>query len=493
MRRFSMGSASARKVVVINLQGSSLTVVKVKPDGTRDRQVKTLGSDAEAERAEQQLARELITRGYVEHESGDGRPAKKAAPAAAKTAPRPAARAAPKPSHLDDEEDDGNPYTLVEEAREEPAAPLLPRMQPVAAEQSAKPAAPKKKKKKKGKTKGNPDGLDKRVIGAVAGVGLLLLAGLGYMSYDAFLKPPTIIGTWKGSNTEYEIGGPIIHTEYELILDEKSRASMSFQGEGMGTGTYSLKGDRLKVELKDEEGNPSAHEYRIVLGKATLDLKEPESGKLVVQLIRFREPPIVGQQKAKRPEAPPDVGAGDLAGGGADKPDAAADAALVSQPFSPKDGAFKVKPPQGWESDTGSRPDNTYSWAKFTKDSATIQVYADIAGSLMSGAEVVREHEEGSESAPVHVAHELYKKNAEDEFSDFVDSKPAVFKGSGLGEGRISIFTASTGGLFGSKIRGYHTTLMSRDRRVTVLCYAPEKEFPTLKPTFLAVCRSFGR
>ena len=83
--------------------------------------------------------------------------------------------------------------------------------------------------------------------------------------------------------------------------------------------------------------------------------------------------------------------------------------------------------------------------------------------SLMSGAEVIREHEEGSESAPVHIAHELYKKTAADEFSDFIDSKPAVFKGSQLGEGRISIFTASTGSLFGSKIRGYHTTLMSRD------------------------------
>jgi hypothetical protein len=111
----------------------------------------------------------------------------------------------------------------------------------------------------------------------------------------------------------------------------------------------------------------------------------------------------------------------------------------------------------------------------------------------MSGSDSSREHEEGSETAPVHVAHELYKKTAEEEFSDFVDSQPAVFKGSGMGEGRISIFTASTGGLFGSKVRGYHATLLSRDRRVTVLCYAPEKEFPALKPTFLAVCRSFKR
>ena len=245
---------------------------------------------------------------------------------------------------------------------------------------------------------------------------------------------------------------------------------------------------RLKLKFKDEEGETSEREYKIVLGRATLDLKEPETGKLIVQLIRFREPPVVGQAKAGRPAAPTDVGPKDV-----DKGDASGDAKLASVEFSPKDDAFKLKYPQGWESDTGSRPDNTYSWAKFTKDSATIQVYADISGSLMSGADSAGQYEEGSELAPVHRAHEIYEKTASEEFSDFVDSKPTLFKGSQMGEGRISIFTASAGGLFGSKLRGYHVTLLSRDRRVTILCHCPEKEFPNLKPTFLAVCRSFAR
>ncbi len=484
MRRFSMGSASARKVVVIDLEGSSVAVVKVKPDGTRDRQVKTLASEAEARRASEQLAQQLIARGYIEHGAAESAPVKKS-PATARAAAPSTARSSP-PSYQEDEPDDGNPYALMEEAIAEPA-PVLPRIQPVVAEAPSKSEAPKKKKKK-GRKKGESDGLDKRVLAVVAGFGMLLLGGLFYVIYDSFIKPPSIIGTWKGSNTEYEVGGPIIRIECELTLDEKKRAAMSFQGESMGIGTYSVKGDRLTLKLKDDEGNSSDHVYKVALGRATLDLKDPESGKLVVQLIRFREPPIVGKQRSKTPDAPTDVAGTDL-----DKGDNSADAALVAEPFSPKDGAFKLRPPKGWESDTGSRPDNTYSWAKFTKDSSTVQVYADIAGSLMSGAEVIRDHEEGSESAPVHVAHELYKRTAAEEFSDFVDSKPAVFKGSQLGEGRISIFTASTGGLFGSKIRGYHTTLMSRDRRVTILCYCPEKEFPKQKPLFQAVCRSFGR
>jgi hypothetical protein len=33
-------------------------------------------------------------------------------------------------------------------------------------------------------------------------------------------------------------------------------------------------------------------------------------------------------------------------------------------------------------------------------------------------------------------------------------------------------------------------TLLTNNRRVTVLWHCPEAEFETLKPTFLAVCRS---
>ena len=73
------------------------------------------------------------------------------------------------------------------------------------------------------------------------------------------------------------------------------------------------------------------------------------------------------------------------------------------------------------------------------------------------------------------------------------EGKPAVFKGSSIGEGRISVFTASGGGLFGSKLRGYHVTLLTKDRRVSILCHCPEKEFAQFKPTFLAVCRSLAR
>jgi len=73
------------------------------------------------------------------------------------------------------------------------------------------------------------------------------------------------------------------------------------------------------------------------------------------------------------------------------------------------------------------------------------------------------------------------------------EGEPATFKGSTLGEGRIAGFTASGGGVFGSKIRGLRVTLLTNDRRISILCEAPAALFEKLKPTFLATCRSLAR
>jgi hypothetical protein len=259
---------------------------------------------------------------------------------------------------------------------------------------------------------------------------------------------------------------------------------MTLQQKYTATGTYSLADDRLKLSLRDEDGAEMEKEYKAVLGRVTLDLKDPQTGELAVQLLRQRDEPVIGAKSAPAPAAPSGIG----------EADAEADAALASVDFSAKDSAFRLRYPEGWEHDTGSRPDNTYSWVRLTKGSATIEVNADIQGSLMSGSDVNRQpQEEGSETAPVHVAHEHYKKTAAEAFGDYSESKPAVFKGARLGEGRISQFTASGGGLFGSKVRGYHVTLLTNDRRISILCHCPEKEFAGLRTTFLAVCRSLAR
>ena len=473
-RIFTLGTASDRKTVVVEVDGSRMTMTQKKSDGSTKRKEKILGSESAARTALEGVVVELARQGFVERK------------AATKVTAKPAGKEA-----VSDGLGVNDLYDEAGSARE--AAPLLPRIAAPAAE-----AAPKKKKAGVKKKRGNPqngDALDKRVLAGIGVVGAVLVAFAGYFVFDVFLKPSTIVGAWAGSNIDFEIGKPMIHSSYRLVLDNKNRASMTREEKFTSTGTYTLQGDRLKLNLKeesdeggkDEPGESSEQHYRVVIGRATLDLFDPDSGKRVVQLIRFREEPVVGG-KAPRPEAPAEVAAGvpDLV-------DKDADARLVSVEFSPKDNAFKLRHPKGWETETGSRPDNTYSWVTATKGSAKVQVFADVQGSLMSGSDSAGRHEEGSEFAPVHRAHELYRKTASEQYSDYTESKPALFKGAGLGEGRIASFTASGGGLFGAKIKGYRVTLLTNDRRVTTLCECPDGDFEKLKPTFLALCRSLSR
>ncbi len=467
MRTFMLGSGTDRKVVTVEVRGNVLRVTQTKAEGVGKRDEKEFAGEAEARSAAERMVRELLSRGYAERTASAK--SRQAVPAAGKS------------------ESGGLDLGALAAAGEGVAAaePVLPRITAPAA--PAAEAAPKKKKKKKsGKKKAaGDDGLDQRVLAAVGFVGVALVAVVGFLVYEAFLKPASIVGHWEGSRLDFEIGRPMVHTQYRLVLDDQNRAAMTLQEKFTTKGTYSFQGDQLKLALKDEDGDASEVQYKVSLGRASMDLFDPQSGKKLVQLVRFRqEPSVGGGGGAPAPSAPKDA-----AGGPADK---AADERLASVPFSPKDGAFKLRHPAGWTPETGSRPDNTYSWARCTKDSAKIQVYADIAGSLMAGQSNVQ-HEEGSELAPVHGAHVNYQKTVSKEYSDFKESEPTLFKGAALGEGRIATYTASAGGLFGGKIRGYRVTLLSNDRRISVLCECPEGEFEKYKPTFLAVCRSLSR
>ena len=432
-----------------------------------------LKDEAQARLAAEKMARELVARGFVEQSA----PAAKAKPAV-------------KPP------DDGavNLGALFDED-EEPVGEVLPRIAaPPTAEESGEKAVKKKKKsgKKKQKKKGGPgqtDDMDKKATVAIFSVGGALILLLSWFVYDSFLKPPSIVGDWKGSKLEYEIGHAITNTQYALSLDAKHRATMTLQETFTSTGTYSVQGKRLNLDLKDEDGGSLKLHYKIVLGRSTMELYDEASGQKVVQLVRQSSKPSTAGGSAPPPPAAPT----DIATEAPDDEEKAADARLASVDFSPKDGAFQLRHPPAWKVETGSRPDNTYSWGRFTQGSAKIQVFADVAGSLMSGSDSARNHEEGSVMAPVHNAHVLGEKTAKEEFSDYAESEPTLFKGSSMGEGRMASFNASAGGLFGGKLRGFRVTLLTNNRRITILCSCPEGEFEKFKPTFLAVCRSLSR
>ena len=482
MRTFTLGSGGDRKFVMLEVDGTRVSVIEGKPDGRTKRKDKELKSETEAQTTIDRLIRELFARGFVEKPASGSRKIKTRK--SARAAPNPAAEALGS-GGIDVKNLFDDDVIAVEEE-----AAVLPRMGPPptpAADAKPNKSGGKAKKKKKRKAAENGDALDKRVIGLAAAVGLALVGVVGFLVYEAALKPASIVGTWQGARLEYEIGKPIIHTQYRLVLDEKKHASMTLEQEYTSTGSYTVKGDRLTLNLTDEDGQESQVEYKIAVGRATLDLFEPSSGKKVVQMARLHEQPAVG---GGAPPPPPGGPAAAPAGGEIDQ---AAEERLALVEFAPKDNAFRLRHPEGWKVETGARPDNTYSWGRFTQGSAKIQVYADVQGSLMAGPANPGQFEEGSAFAPVQNAHESYKRTVAEEYSDFKESDPVLFKGAPLGEGRISTFTASGGGLFGSKLKGYRVTLLSNDRRITLLCEAPEKEFSKLEPTFLAVCRSVGR
>ena len=281
MRRFSLGSSADRKIVVVEVTGSKLNVVRVKPDGTTTRQAKDLSSEADARSACEKLVQELVARGYFEH-GGKRTPSISAEPAKAK-----AKSAAP----IDDP-DDAPPASLFDDLEpvSESIAPLARLAVPPEPACEPKKAKAAKKKKKK-KTVKDPNGLDRRVLAGVGAVALVVVGIIGYVAYDTFLKPPSIIGSWGGSMVEHEISRSLTHTAYNLVLDEKKNASLTIDHQVTTTGSYTLKGNRLKLALKDDDGYSSDREFKIKLGGSTLDLIDPDSGKLIVQLLRLRAAP----------------------------------------------------------------------------------------------------------------------------------------------------------------------------------------------------------
>ena len=318
-----------------------------------------------------------------------------------------------------------------------------------------------------------------------------MLGVVGYIVYDGFIKPASIVGRWVGSRVEFETGGPMSFMQYTLVLDDQNRAEMTLMEDSTSTGTYTLKGDRLKLTLKEKDGESTEIEYKASVGRATLDLFEPSGAKKVVQLIRSTEKPKVGGSAPLplRPRRSPvvPVAAGPRrrstrrptpAWPRSSSPPRMARSSSSTPPIG------KSRPAAGRT--TSIRGPGSPRDRRRSRSSPTAPARSCPAPTRLSSTR------KGSETAPVHTAHVLYKKTVAEEHSDYKESEPALFKGAGLGEGRLAAFSASGGGLFGGKVRGMRVTLLSRNRRVSVISECPEAEFAKLRPTFFAVSRSLS-
>jgi hypothetical protein len=158
-------------------------------------------------------------------------------------------------------------------------------------------------------------------------------------------------------------------------------------------------------------------------------------------------------------------------------------------PYNSPDGRFSCDYPKGWEAAGGGKPDKPISWAKFTTGNAEIRIDADFAGSLFGDIAKAGSAMSGDEEPPAAKVHPLGVRHMKDEFGESYQEREAKpFKSKGFGEGRKSIFIAN--GSFGSKTYGYRATLLSGDRRMTIITTCPATNWQALKPAFDTVIAS---
>jgi hypothetical protein len=301
MRRFTLGSGTDGKIVAIELIGTRMRVVQKMPTTGTKRSEKHFGSEAEARSASDQMARQLISRGYAEEDARRPEPAKTGA-----ATPKPATGVRP---------NDAAAASHAFDDLEAPAArvaTVLPRLASAPGAKSSAGDVPRKKKNTGGKKKKqkaqSSNALDGRVLAGVGAVGVVLLGIIAFIAYDLFVKPPTIVGVWGGGLLEHVISKSLGTTKYDLILDDKGKAAFAIKRPGEPSekivGTYVVKGKRLKLEGADEDGDHLDFEYKIALGSVTLELYDLESGKLLVQMLRSKDKPVVRPHPPRSAEPP---------------------------------------------------------------------------------------------------------------------------------------------------------------------------------------------
>ena len=238
MRRFTLGSGADRKVVVVELDGSRMTVVQFMTDGDMKRSQTGVGSGEEGGPRAIRWRASSVALGFVERVARGSRPAREEVrPAREKVRPARqdswagegkagrrggASRRAARGERMAPELRKGpSPFDDIE--LPEPRCPHFAAAGGCTGHARREPTPKKKKKKAGGKKKrkeaNGGDGLDKRVIAGFGAVVALFLFGAAFLAYEAFLKPPTIVGSWSGAMLEHEISKSLTNTHYQLVLD----------------------------------------------------------------------------------------------------------------------------------------------------------------------------------------------------------------------------------------------------------------------------------
>ena len=152
---------------------------------------------------------------------------------------------------------------------------------------------------------------------------------------------------------------------------------------------------------------------------------------------------------------------------------------------------FRLEYPEGWELESGGRGSSN-PWARFTNGNAKIFVKtstgASAIGDIMGAGR--DQSDLPDDLKAVTEVHALMKDQFADDYSDY-EEQPGSMVDTGMGEGRLTEFTASGG--WGSKIKGIRVSCLGVNYQFTVMCDCPEADWTVCRPIFEHVAKSLTR
>ncbi len=171
--------------------------------------------------------------------------------------------------------------------------------------------------------------------------------------------------------------------------------------------------------------------------------------------------------------------------------------------YNAPDGGFQVSEPIGWTTDASSSM-ATDSGIRFKSGSCKILVSSDLSGSLMADiaqSQSAQQQNIASEAGlptstapavvpPVEKLHEAGKQDMTAGYPGYLEQPMQQFQ-CAAGPARVSEFTSDTGGSAPiDHLHGYRATILSNQRRITVVEVCPEQNWPVLVDSFRKVLES---
>ncbi len=169
---------------------------------------------------------------------------------------------------------------------------------------------------------------------------------------------------------------------------------------------------------------------------------------------------------------------------------------LVPAPASYKaytalDGSFVCDRPVGWKTKEAGSPGGSRAMVTFESGKVIIEVEADASKLMTASSSDLNPYAATPFAKILPMIDQMHQKDVAqwmDALPNFQE-KPAEPYTSKFGEARVSEWTASKGNI---KLHGYRVTMASTDRKISVFCLTPERNWKILQSAFQRIITSVG-